>query len=59
VKSSACILGRSPDIQAKMRSSAEALGRPDPLIDLVVGDHHEDVIDDDAEQFDAHALGRK
>jgi hypothetical protein len=28
-----------------------------PLIDSIVGDHHEDVIDDDAKQFAPHALG--
>ena len=37
-------------------ASAEALGRTDPLIDSIVGDHQEDVIDDDAKQFGAHAL---
>jgi hypothetical protein len=31
----------------------------DPLIDLIVGDHHEDVIDDDVKRFAAHALGKK
>jgi hypothetical protein len=56
---SACILGRSPEIRGKMRSSAEALGRPDPLIDSIVGNHHEDEIDDDAKQLAAHALERK
>ena len=40
-------------------ASPEALGRTDPLIDSIVGDHHEDVIDDDVKQFATHALGRK
>ena len=40
-------------------ASAEALARLDPLIDLIVGDHREDVITEDAEQFAAHALGMK
>ena len=42
-----------------MRSRAEALGRPDPLIDSIVGDHHEDEIDGDTKQFSAHDLGKK
>ena len=37
-------------------ASTEALGRPDPLIDSIVGDDYEDVSDDDAKQFAAHAL---
>ena len=40
-------------------ASAEALERPDPLIDLLAGDHREDEIDGDGEQFAAHALGKK
>ena len=40
-------------------TSAEALERPDPLIDLIVGDQHEDVIDDGVRQFAARALGKK
>lgn len=42
-----------------MRSIPEALGRLDPLIESIVGDHHEDEIDDDAKQFAAHALDTK
>ena len=42
---------------ASAAETAEALGRLDPLIDSIVGDHHEDVIDDDAKQFAAQALG--
>jgi hypothetical protein len=37
-------------------ASAEALERPDPLIDSIVGDDYEDVSDDDAKQFAAYAL---
>jgi hypothetical protein len=40
-------------------ASAEALERPDPLIDSIVGDHHEDVIDDEVKQFAAHTLGKE
>src|ERR1035437_3597370 len=32
-------------------ASAEALERPDPLIDLLAGDHHEDVITEDVEHL--------
>ena len=34
-----------------MWSSAEAPERLDPLIDSIVGYHHEDEIDDDGKQF--------
>jgi hypothetical protein len=51
-------VGLSPETQGKMRSSTDALGRLDPLIDSIVGDHNEDVFDDGAKQFAAHALGK-
>jgi len=35
------------------------LGRPDLLIDSIVGYHHEDEIDDDSKRFAAHTLGKK
>jgi hypothetical protein len=39
--------------------AAGALGRLDPLADLIVGEQHEDAIAVDVEQFAAHALGNK
>jgi hypothetical protein len=45
-----------PPTLGRAVASAEALGRLDPLIDLLAGDHREDVIDDDVKQFATHAL---
>ena len=48
-----------PPTLGRAVASAEALERPDPLIDLLAGDHHEDEITEVVEQFTAHALGKK
>ena len=44
---------------ASVAEAAGALGRLDPLADLIVGEQHEDAIAVDVEQFAAHALGNK
>ena len=48
-----------PPTLGRAVASAEALGRTDPLIDSIVGNHHEDVIGDDAKQFCRALFGQE